>query len=108
MIEITPIGVQNIGRRFWIVWTVFNAAFIPITYVFYPEIGLHLAITSNSLASGWRYSTADRTLEDMDTYYRTNFNLIIIEDPDATSARFPSTYIEHEQNKVQKKLEVMP
>jgi hypothetical protein len=37
VVEITPIGVQNLGWRFWIVWTVFNAAFLPVIYFFYPE-----------------------------------------------------------------------
>jgi hypothetical protein len=37
VVEITPIGVQNLGWRFWIVWTVLNAAFLPVIYFFYPE-----------------------------------------------------------------------
>ncbi|KAB8217175.1 hypothetical protein BDV33DRAFT_177670 [Aspergillus novoparasiticus] len=36
---ITPIGIENIGWKFWIVWTVFNAAFLPVIYFFYPETG---------------------------------------------------------------------
>jgi hypothetical protein len=39
IVEITPIGIQNIGWRFWIVWTVLNAVFLPIIYFFYPETG---------------------------------------------------------------------
>lgn len=30
IVEITPIGIQNIGWKFWIVWTVSNAVFLPI------------------------------------------------------------------------------
>jgi hypothetical protein len=37
IVEITPIGIQQIGWRFWIVWTVTNAACLPIFYFFYPE-----------------------------------------------------------------------
>lgn len=37
IVEITPIGIKNIGRKFWTVWTVFNAAFLPVIYFFYPE-----------------------------------------------------------------------
>lgn len=37
IVEITPIGIQNLGWQFWIVWTVFNAVFLPIIYFFYPE-----------------------------------------------------------------------
>lgn len=45
VVEITPIGIQNLGWRFWIVWTVTNALFFPVIYFFYPETGefLYLA-----------------------------------------------------------------
>lgn len=42
--EITPIGIQNIGWRFWIVWTVTNLLFLPILYFFYPETGQTLSL----------------------------------------------------------------
>ncbi|KAL5334443.1 general substrate transporter [Aspergillus crustosus] len=58
IVEITPIGIQSIGWRFWIVWTVLNAVFLPIIYFLYPE-------------------TANRTLEDIDAYYRSNPPLIV-------------------------------
>lgn len=37
VVEVTPRGLQNLGWRFYIVWTVLNAAFLPILYLFYPE-----------------------------------------------------------------------
>lgn len=37
IVEITPIGIQNLGWKFWLVWTVTNAAFLPILYFYYPE-----------------------------------------------------------------------
>ncbi|KAL5042744.1 hypothetical protein BDW71DRAFT_216715 [Aspergillus fruticulosus] len=83
VVEITPIGIQNIGWRFWIVWTVFNAAFLPIIYFFYPE-------------------TANRTLEDLDSYYRTNPSPIVTGDPDATSVKRPLKYIQHEDEELQR------
>lgn len=43
IVEITPIGIQNIGWKFWIVWTVTNAAFLPILYFVYPETGMFSA-----------------------------------------------------------------
>jgi len=39
IVEITPIGIQSIGWKFWIVWTVLNAAFLPVIYFLYPETG---------------------------------------------------------------------
>jgi hypothetical protein len=53
VLEITPIGIQNLGWRFYIVWIALNAAMVPAVYFFYPE-------------------TAGRTLEDIDEYYRTD------------------------------------
>lgn len=44
VVEITPIGIQNLHWKFYVIWTIFNASFVPIVYLFYPE-------------------TADRTLE---------------------------------------------
>ncbi|KAB8205809.1 general substrate transporter [Aspergillus parasiticus] len=83
IVEITPIGIDSIGWKFWIVWTVFNAAFLPVIYFFYPE-------------------TANRTLEDIDAYYRSNPSLIVIKDPDAISVKRPLKYIEHEDHEMKK------
>ncbi|THX23280.1 hypothetical protein D6D11_10555 [Aureobasidium pullulans] len=78
IVEITPIGIQNLGWKFWIVWTVFNAVFLPIIYYLYPE-------------------TSNRSLEDLDEYYRSDPSLIVIGDKDATSHRRPTKYIEREK-----------
>ncbi|CAG7924046.1 unnamed protein product [Penicillium olsonii] len=83
IVEITPIGIQSIGWKFWIVWTVLNALFLPIIYLFYPE-------------------TANRTLEDMDVYYRSNPPLIVAGDADAISTKRPLQFIYHEDEEVQK------
>ncbi|KAK3938697.1 general substrate transporter [Diplogelasinospora grovesii] len=83
VVEVTPIGVQNLGWRFYIVWTVFNAVFIPIIWLVYPE-------------------TADRTLEDLDAYYRENPPLFVTRDPDATSRRRPAKYIDMQQRDIAK------
>jgi len=34
VVEITPIGLQNLGWKFYIIFTVLNAAFMPILFVF--------------------------------------------------------------------------
>ncbi|KAI4224826.1 MAG: hypothetical protein L6R36_004388 [Xanthoria steineri] len=46
----TPDAIENLGPKLYIIWAVFNAAFVPITYFFYPE-------------------TARRSLEDMDEVF---------------------------------------
>jgi sugar porter (SP) family MFS transporter len=39
IVQMTPPGIKNLGWKFWIVFTVFNAAFMPVLYFFYPETG---------------------------------------------------------------------
>lgn len=46
---------------------------------------------------------ANRTLEDVDAYYRTNPPLIVVCDPDAVSAKRPLKYIQHEDEEIQRK-----
>ncbi|GLA08972.1 hypothetical protein AnigIFM60653_010776 [Aspergillus niger] len=73
VVEITPIGIQNLGWRFYMIWIVLNAAMVPVIYVFYPE-------------------TAGRTLEDMDEYYRGNPPLFVCFDREAISRKRPERY----------------
>ncbi|KAK9357662.1 general substrate transporter [Lipomyces starkeyi] len=43
VVQITPPSIQNIGWKTYIIWTVFNACWVPIIYFFYPETkGLQL------------------------------------------------------------------
>jgi Sugar (and other) transporter len=83
VVEITPPGIQSLGWQFYIIWTVFNGAFVPIVYLFYPE-------------------TADRTLEDIDRMYRENPKLLVFRDKTITSSKRPAEYIEHEQEQVRR------
>lgn len=34
VVEITPIGIQNLQWKFYIIWTIFNASFVPIVYLY--------------------------------------------------------------------------
>lgn len=61
VVEITPIGIRNLGWQFYIIWTVFNGAFVPLVYLFYPE-------------------TAGRTLEDIDRYFMEHSNILVFRD----------------------------
>jgi hypothetical protein len=83
VVEVTPKGIENLGWKFYIVWTVTNAAFLPILYLFFPE-------------------TADRSLEDIDAYYREDPALIVINDKDAISRRRPMKYIDMEREDIEK------
>ncbi|KAJ6178201.1 hypothetical protein N7519_008662 [Penicillium mononematosum] len=79
----TPLGIQSIGWKFWIVWTILNAVFLPIIYFLYPK-------------------TANRTLEEMDAYYRSNPPLIVTGDADVISTKRPLHFVYHEDEEVQK------
>lgn len=88
VVEITPIGIQSLQWKFYVIWTVLNASFVPIVYLFYPE-------------------TADRTLEDVDRLFRENQNIFVFRDPDAISAKRPLKYVEHEQAQVRRNSSVV-
>ncbi|TPX15812.1 uncharacterized protein E0L32_000146 [Thyridium curvatum] len=36
-VTITPIGLEKIGWRYYLIWTAFNASFVPMVYFLYPE-----------------------------------------------------------------------
>ncbi|PFH49548.1 hypothetical protein AMATHDRAFT_63031 [Amanita thiersii Skay4041] len=59
VVQITPPGIAHLGWRFYIIWAVFNASFIPLIWLVYPE-------------------TANRHLEDIDRIYRENKGMIFV------------------------------
>ncbi|MCJ1321232.1 hypothetical protein MMC15_006576 [Xylographa vitiligo] len=89
VVEITPIGIQSLGWRFYIIWIIFNFSFLPIIYLFYPE-------------------TADRTLEDIDRLYRENHNLFIFRDKEAVAPKRPAAYVEIEESEVRRNSSIDP
>lgn len=89
VVEITPIGIDNLQWKFYIIWTIFNFCFIPAVYLFYPE-------------------TADRTLEDIDRLFREGVGILVFRNKDATSPKRPRKYIEHEQAEVRRNSSVDP
>ncbi|KAF2156441.1 sugar transporter STL1 [Myriangium duriaei CBS 260.36] len=43
VVQVTPVGITNIGWKYYIIYAVFNACFVPIMYLYYPETrGLEL------------------------------------------------------------------
>ncbi len=43
IVQITPIAIQNIGWKTYIIFAVLNATWVPIIYLFFPETkGLEL------------------------------------------------------------------
>ncbi|KAF2486754.1 general substrate transporter [Neohortaea acidophila] len=89
VVEITQIGIQNLAWKFYIIWTVLNGSFVPLTYFLYPE-------------------TAGRTLEDIDTYFRGQPSLLVFRDHIATSSKRPMEFIEREEQEVHRRSSVDP
>jgi len=77
VVQCTLPGVQNLGFRFWIIWAVICFAFIPITYLFYPE-------------------TANRTLEDIDRFFETKPGIVVCNNKLATQLARPQIYIDQD------------
>lgn len=50
VVKITPLGAENLGWKFFLIFMVFNGAFVPIIYFLYPE-------------------TAGKTLEELDSLF---------------------------------------
>ena len=88
VVEITPLGIQNLHWKFYIIWTLFNGAFVPIVYFFYPE-------------------TANRTLEDIDRYFLENQNILVHKDKNATSSKRPAHFVEREVQEVRRNSSVV-
>lgn len=78
VVQATLPGIDNLGYKFWIVWAVICFAFIPITYLFYPE-------------------TANRTLEDIDRFFETKPGIIICRNKLATQLSRPDVYVEQDE-----------
>ncbi|KAI0145124.1 hexose carrier protein [Xylariaceae sp. FL1272] len=74
VVEVTPIGIQRLGWKFYVIWAVVNAVALPLIWLFFPE-------------------TANRSLEDLDAYYRENPPLLVIKEKDATSVSRPQKFI---------------
>ncbi|KAJ5151581.1 hypothetical protein N7492_009876 [Penicillium capsulatum] len=81
VVEITPIGIESLGWKFYIIWTVLNLSFVPTIYFFYPE-------------------TANRQLEDIDLFFRDHKSLLVHNIPEAISTARPARYVEIEQDLV--------
>ncbi|KXT03859.1 hypothetical protein AC578_8939 [Pseudocercospora eumusae] len=78
VVQATLPGIANLGYKFWIVWAVICFAFIPITYLFYPE-------------------TANRTLEDIDRFFETSPGILVYNNILATQLARPQVYIEQDE-----------
>ncbi|KAF2502553.1 general substrate transporter [Lophium mytilinum] len=89
VVEITPPGISSLKWKFYIIWTVFNAAFVPIVYFLYPE-------------------TAGRSLEDLDRFFAGNAPLLVWRDKDAVVSKRPQAFVEREEEEVRRASSIRP
>ncbi len=78
VVQVTPPGIANLDWNFWIFWAVICAAFVPITYFFYPE-------------------TANRSLEDIDRFFESKPGIFIHRNKIATQLSRPQEYYEADE-----------
>ncbi|KAH7211266.1 hypothetical protein BKA60DRAFT_598552 [Fusarium oxysporum] len=82
VVQITPIGIQNLGWKFYLIWVFMQLFSIPILYVFYPE-------------------TANRRLEDIDIVFDEGLRICVFLDKEATQVLRPSRFIAMEEKEVE-------
>lgn len=75
---------------------------MPILYFLYPET-CELLPTSSSKQLLIEFTLANRQLEDIDAYYRTNPPIIVTRDKDAICAKRPLKYAEHEEHTIRQR-----
>lgn len=95
VVQATLPGIENLGYKFWIVWAVICFAFIPITYLFYPE-------TANSELHSFREMIVLLTqhagsLEDIDRFFETKPGIIICRNKLATQLARPQVYADQDE-----------
>lgn len=112
VVEITPPGISSLHWKFYIIWCVFNFAFIPTgksnpgtfashillarmprlyhpphltctVYIFYPE-------------------TAGRTLEDLDRYFAGDAPLLVFRDKEVIASKRPERFVQSEKEEVRR------
>ncbi|KAJ7242404.1 general substrate transporter [Mycena haematopus] len=78
IVEITPPGIAYLGWRFYLIWMFFNALFVPLVWLLYPE-------------------TANRHLEDIDRLYRDAPTMVFVyKNPEAIQLGRPQRFVEAE------------
>jgi hypothetical protein len=94
VVEITPIDVQTLHWKFYIVWTVLNASFVPIVYR-----SSHCPFLSYISCCP---AISDRRPEDFDRLFHVNQAVLVFRDENAISSQRPHVFIEYEQMQVRR------
>lgn len=102
VVEITPPGIRTLQWRFYIIWCVFNFAFIPIGKSFPTRQDYKFFILKRSIVYFFYPETAGRTLEDLDRYFAGDAPLLVFKDKEAIASKRPTKYIENEQAEIRR------
>ncbi|KAG6820055.1 hypothetical protein H0H93_005987 [Arthromyces matolae] len=82
VVQITPTGIANLGWKYYLIWMIFNAIFVPLVWVFYPE-------------------TANRHLEDIDKLYRENSSMLFVfKNKEAIQIERPQRFVEADEERL--------
>ncbi|KAJ7640318.1 general substrate transporter [Mycena polygramma] len=83
IVEITPAGIASLGWRFYLIWMFFNALFVPVVWLLYPE-------------------TANRHLEDIDHLYRDNSTMVwVFRNKEAIQMERPQRFVDGDNERAQ-------
>ncbi|KAL3439989.1 hypothetical protein BJX65DRAFT_300766 [Aspergillus insuetus] len=82
VVQVTPIGIQNLQWRFYLIWVFFNVFSIPIIYFLYPE-------------------TANRKLEDIDIVFKEGLRFWVFRDKEATQVKRPARFVAMDEQGVE-------
>ncbi|KAJ7140041.1 general substrate transporter [Mycena crocata] len=83
IVEITPAGIASLGWRFYLIWMFFNALFVPLVWLLYPE-------------------TANRHLEDIDHLYRDNNTMVwVYRNKEAIQLERPQRFVDADNARAQ-------
>lgn len=104
VVEVTPPGIENLQWRFYIIWTVFNFAFIPtgMLQIAAPKI------LSNFTVFFFYPETAGRTLEDIDRFFAGHCPLLVFKDKEAIAEKRPDRFVEHEKAEIRRNSSIVP
>ncbi|KAJ7328938.1 general substrate transporter [Mycena albidolilacea] len=83
IVEITPPGIEYLGWKFYLIWMFFNALFVPVVWLLYPE-------------------TANRHLEDIDHLYRDNSTMVLVfRNQEAIQLARPQRFVDADNERAQ-------
>ena len=70
VVYVTPQAIENLGYQLYIIWAVFNASFVPIVWLFYPEVCLFHFLDCPGLPALVSLPSTDAALRQHDVLWK--------------------------------------